>query len=427
MGESLNVQSLLRSQARLEALRQTGLMDSPAEEAFDRLTRLACHGLHTPMGMVNFLDEGRLFCKSCHGLPESWLRQREMPVSHSVCLHTMAAGAPLLVEDIRKHPLLRECLAMETLGAIAYAGVPLVNSGGHALGTLCVLDTVSRRWTDREANILKEFAACVMTEVELREVRECERLLQKEREAVNSRDEFLSIAAHELRTPLTPLKLQLETLRRSVVAAGVDDPRVLRHLERSTAQVQRLTQLVDRLLDVSRIATGRLGLLLEDMDLSELATEVTDRFQEEAEAAGCPLEAHTPDRVRGVWDRLRLEQVLSSLISNAIKYGAGHPIDVSVEGQEGVARLCVQDQGIGLVPEDASRIFERFERAVSPKHYGGMGLGLYVARQIIEAHGGTIVVRSQPGKGSLFIVVLPMDSQPRRPSSREESHVASRG
>ncbi|ADO74802.1 GAF domain-containing sensor histidine kinase [Stigmatella aurantiaca] len=401
------MQSLLRSQERLDALRLTRLMDSPAEEAFDRLSRLACHCLLTPMGMVNFLDEERLFCKSCHGFPEPWLRQRAMPLSHSVCQHTVAAGAPLFVEDTRKHPLLRKCLDMETLGAVAYAGVPLINPGGQALGTLCVLDTVPRRWTDREAKILKDLAACVMTEVEFRATREFEQLLQKEREGVKSRDEFLSIAAHELRTPLTPLKLQLETLRRSVVAAGIDDPWVMRHLERSSVQVQRLLQLVDRLLDVSRIATGRLGLLLEDMDLSALTIEVTDRFQEEAEGAGCPLEVHTPGRVRGVWDQLRLEQVLSSLISNAIKYGAGHPIDVSVEGKEEVVRLCVQDQGIGLAPEDASRIFERFERAVSPKHYGGMGLGLYVARQIIEAHGGTIAVRSQPGRGATFIVVLP--------------------
>ncbi|WP_225412423.1 GAF domain-containing sensor histidine kinase [Stigmatella hybrida] len=427
MGESANEQNLFRSQERLEDPRQTGLMDSPTEEAFDRLTRLACHCLHAPMGMVNFLAEERLFCKSCLGLPEPWLRQRAMPLSHTVCQHTMAGGAPLLVEDTRQHPLLRECLALGTLGAIAYAGAPLIGSGGHAVGTLCVLDTVPRRWTDREASILKDLAACVMAQVELRATRELEPLLQKEREGVKSRDEFLSIAAHELRTPLTPLKLQLETLRRSVVAAGFDDPRVMRHLERSTAQVQRLIQLVDRLLDVSRIATGRLGLLLEDMDLSALATEVTDRFQEEAEGAGCQLEAHTPGQVRGVWDRLRLEQVLSSLISNAIKYGAGHPIDVSVEEKQGVARLFVQDQGIGLVPADTSRIFERFERAVSPKRYGGMGLGLYVARQIVEAHGGTIVVRSQPGKGSTFIVVLPMDSQPQRPSLGEASHLPSGG
>ncbi|WP_246357097.1 GAF domain-containing sensor histidine kinase [Pyxidicoccus fallax] len=400
----------MRSPERLDALRLTALMDTEAEEGFDRLTRLACRILRTPMGLVSLIDERRHFCKSCIGLPEPWKSRREIPLSHSFCKYTLTAGRPLAVPDTRGDPLLRDCLNVEALGAVAYLGIPLTRLG-QSLGAFCVLDTVPRRWTATEVDILQELATCVMTEVELRVVRALERAAQAEllkvREGVRARDEFISIAAHELRTPLTPLKLQLETLRRGVRAAGIEDPKLLHHLERSGAQVQRLTQLVERLLDVSRVATGRLGLLLEDVDLSRLAADVTDRFREEAEAAGCRLETHIQDTVRGVWDQLRIEQVLSSLLSNAIKYGAGRPIAVSVEGDGELARLCVRDQGIGLASEDASRIFERFERAVSARRYGGMGLGLYVAKQIVEAHGGTIVVRSQPGKGSTFTVVLP--------------------
>ncbi|WP_223757522.1 GAF domain-containing sensor histidine kinase [Myxococcus sp. RHSTA-1-4] len=385
-------------------------MDTEVEEEFDRLTRLACRFLHTPMCLVGLLDERRHFCKSCIGLPEPWLSRREIPLTHSICKYVMRGNGPLVVPDTRQAPLLRDCLGVTELGAVAYMGIPLV-SDGQVLGALCVVDTVPRQWTSEEVGILQDLAASVMTEVALRTSRALERAAQAEllnvREGVRARDEFISIAAHELRTPLTPLKLQLETLRRSVVAACLGDARVMRHLERAGAQVERLSQLVERLLDVSRVATGRLGLVLEDVDLSRLAAEVTDRFREEAEEAGCPLVVHTPGPVRGAWDQLRIEQVLSSLLSNAIKYGAGHPIDVSVEGHGELARLCVRDEGIGLAREDASRIFERFERAVSPTHYRGMGLGLYVAKQIVEAHGGTIVVRSQPGKGSTFTVVLP--------------------
>lgn len=410
MAVSGDVQSLLRSPERLAVLRRTSLMDSEAEEGFDRLTRLACRILHAPIGLVSLLDDERHFCKSCIGLPEPWLKRRELPLTHSLCKYTLAVGGPLVVQDAREDPQLSQCLGVKELGAVAYAGIPLV-SAGHVLGAFCVLDTVPHAWTGDEVAILQDLAAAVMTEVELRVSRALEQTAQAELrkvgDDVRARDEFISIAAHELRTPLTPLKLQLDTLRRTVQAVGIQDPRVMRHLERSGAQVQRLFQLVERLLDVSRVATGRLGLLMEELDLSRLATEVADRFREEAEVAGCQLETHIPGPVRGLWDQLRIEQVLSSLLSNAIKYGAGHPIDVSVEGHGELARLSVRDQGIGLAREDAGRIFERFERAVSPGSYGGMGLGLYVAKQIVEAHGGNIVVRSQPGKGSTFTVVLP--------------------
>jgi len=408
-----DVQSILRSPERLAAVRRTALMDSQAEEGFDRLTRLACRFLHTPMGLVSVLSENRHFCKSCIGLPEPWLSQREIPLTHSFCKYSLATGGPLVIDDARKDARFHDCLGVKELGAVAYVGIPLVSSG-QPLGAFCVVDTIPRHWTDADVHILEDLAASVMTEVELRATHQLELAA---REDLQSRDEFISIAAHELRTPLTPLKLQLDTLRRSVMASGIKDPRLLRQLERSDAQVQRLVQLVERLLDVSRVATGRLGLLLENMDLSRLAADVTDRFREEAEGAGCPLEVHTPGPVTGVWDQLRLEQVLSSLLSNAIKYGAGHPIDVCVEGHGELARLSVQDRGIGLAREDTGRIFNRFERAVSPKLYGGMGLGLYVAKQIIEAHGGTIVVRSQLGKGSTFTVVLPTHASPPRLTS----------
>jgi signal transduction histidine kinase len=174
-------------------------------------------------------------------------------------------------------------------------------------------------------------------------------------------------------------------------------------------QIVRLTNLVNNLLDVSRISTHKLQLDYEPVDLAELAREVCGRLTPEAVRAGCMLAVHTDGEVPGTWDRVRLDQVVTNLVTNAVKYGAGKPIEVSVRRQGASARLLVCDHGIGIDPEDQARIFDRFERAVSEHHYGGLGLGLWIVRQILDALGGTIRVESQRGKGATFIVVLPRD------------------
>jgi PAS domain S-box-containing protein len=153
---------------RLEALRRTGLLDSPAEEAFDRLTRLAARFLNTPVALVSLVDQDRQFFKSCVGLPEPWASERETPLSHSFCQHVVAREEPLIVEDAREHPLVRENLAIPDLGVVAYAGIPLVTSGGEVLGSFCAIDTRPRKWTEEEIRILSDLAGAVSAEIELR-------------------------------------------------------------------------------------------------------------------------------------------------------------------------------------------------------------------------------------------------------------------
>jgi hypothetical protein len=238
---------------------------------------------------------------------------------------------------------------------------------------------------------------------------ERERLLKQLGEAVRLRDEFLSIASHELNTPLTSLSLKLQTLTRAADAnpqAG-STPLLRRDIELMRRQVHRLAALVNDLLDVSRISTGRMRLTLEPVDLSELLHEVVSRFEPEAARAGCRLEVRVAPSVVGHWDRGRLEQVISNLLSNALKYGAGQPVRISMEPVGERVRLVVQDQGIGISPEAIHRIFEKFERDVSDRHYGGLGLGLYVTRQIVEAFRGEIRVESAPARGATFTVELP--------------------
>jgi signal transduction histidine kinase len=224
-------------------------------------------------------------------------------------------------------------------------------------------------------------------------------------EAVRLRDEFLSIASHELKTPLTALQLQLLNVQNQPPA---DEERRARNIDRARRLADRLGQLVETLLDVSRIATGKFKLTLESFDMGEAALEIVERLRDSASAAGCDLSVEVAAPIQGRWDRLRIEEVLTNLISNAIKYAAGQPIRVSVARGPDMAIIEVLDRGPGIFEAELTRIFERFERAASARHYGGMGLGLYVARQIAEAHGGTVVASNRPGGGASFVVRLPL-------------------
>ncbi|MCI0672752.1 MAG: ATP-binding protein, partial [Myxococcaceae bacterium] len=232
-------------------------------------------------------------------------------------------------------------------------------------------------------------------------------LVDEARAAVRLRDDFLVVAAHELKTPLTALDLQLAHMGRLLGKKDLSPALFNEKLDKVRRHLGRLASLVEELLDVSRIASGRLVLHLERVDLGKLGKEVAGRFSEQASARGSELALTAEGNLEGNWDAFRLDQVLTNLVSNAIKYGLGRPISVLLEGTDGTVRVLVRDQGIGIAPEDVGRIFSRFERAVPSKHYGGLGLGLFITQQIVEVLGGSIAVESEVGNGSTFIVTLP--------------------
>lgn len=231
--------------------------------------------------------------------------------------------------------------------------------------------------------------------------------------AVALREEFLSVASHELKTPVAALRLQLQSLVRSIALHGTPSrEELLDKLGRTDRLIQRQVDFVEQLLDVTRIGQGRLELNLEPTDLAAIVRDVATRLEEDARRAATPLLVDAPGPVIGAWDPLRVEQVAENLLSNALKYGRGHPIQVRVEdrGGDGTARLVITDHGIGIDAADQRRIFERFERAVPASSYGGLGLGLWIAREIVEAHRGAIEVESAPGDGATFVVELPKAS-----------------
>ncbi|WP_163995643.1 PAS domain S-box protein [Pyxidicoccus caerfyrddinensis] len=297
----------------------------------------------------------------------------------------MASGVPVMAEAV--HVIRGD----GSWGIIEYSATPVRDAQGHIThGVVVGVDVTARKEAERER----------------------ERLLEELKLAVSARDEFLGIASHELKTPLTPLALKLEALAR---AAGAEPEsslarRLAPHVEVMRRQVKRLACLVNDLLDVSNIGAGRLALTLDPQqcDLAALVRDVAGRFDTEVKRAGCEVRLHAPAPVEGTWDSSRLEQVVTNLLANAVKYGPGHPVMLSVETVDGRARLTVSDRGIGIAPENLQRIWGKFERAVSERHYGGLGLGLYISRQIVEALGGTVKVESTLGQGATFIVELPL-------------------
>ena len=218
-------------------------------------------------------------------------------------------------------------------------------------------------------------------------------------DALKARDEFLSVASHELRTPMTALLLRVQLLRKTMPDED---------MEVFERQVQRLEALTSTLLDVTRARSGQLQLEREAVDLGEAAREAASRLRDEAARAGVRIDIDAAAGVVGRWDRLRVAQVATNLLSNAIKYGGGKPVRLRVAREGGLAVLEVRDDGVGIPPSDQERIFERFERAVSPRNYGGLGLGLWISREIATALGGSIRVRSEAGKGSAFRLELPL-------------------
>jgi PAS domain S-box-containing protein len=234
------------------------------------------------------------------------------------------------------------------------------------------------------------------------------RFVQELQQGIRARDDFISVAAHELRTPLTPLRLQAEQIVHDLeTGASVDRTVLLPKLVRLDHGTQRLSSLVDELLEISAMSVGTLKLELADVDLVDVVGDVLHRVEDAAARASCPIVVRGDPSAVGRWDRLRLEQAIGNVVDNAIKYGVGHPIEVTVTATPDQARCSVRDHGPGIAEAEQARVFERFERVSPLRHYGGFGVGLWVARRVVEAQGGTVSVWSRPGEGAEFTIELP--------------------
>jgi NO-binding membrane sensor protein with MHYT domain/nitrogen-specific signal transduction histidine kinase len=228
-------------------------------------------------------------------------------------------------------------------------------------------------------------------------------------QGIKTRDEFLSKASHEIRTPLTSIKLQTQLALRQIQTTGIaDQEKIVRMLQNTDRNLDRLTRLVDDMLDITRLSNGKLILRKETFDLDELLSDVIDRFRPLLQDARCEIHFNSNSKILGNWDRFRTEQVIVNLLNNAAKYAPGKPIKVSLSLKKNEAIISVRDEGKGIPIEDQKRVFLRFERANEMEAQSGLGLGLYIVKEIISLHGGDIKLYSKVNEGAEFVVSLPV-------------------
>jgi PAS domain S-box-containing protein len=341
------------------------------------------------------------------GALEALARLVVRDIGDSCAIDLFGGGAPRRVAAVSRDPgqpiageVHPAVLAGHTTAyrdrSILRLGVPLTRKG-RVLGALTLAAPLRRRYEQADREVAEELGHRAALAIENAH------LYDEAREAVRSRDEFLAVASHEIRGPVTSLHLAVQMLRRGSVPPDAQ-PTTLALIERED---RRLNRFVDELLELSRIRSGIFQFDLEDVDLAEVVTEVTNRLQPEFARAGSLLTVEIEQAVRGEWDRSRLDQLVTNLLSNAAKFGLGKPIRVGVSSDDGNARLTVRDEGIGIPQEARERIFRPFERGVPARHYGGLGLGLYIVKNIVEGLGGSVRVDSTPGAGSTFTVELP--------------------
>ena len=231
-------------------------------------------------------------------------------------------------------------------------------------------------------------------------------------QAVRMRDDFMSIVAHEVRTPLNGLILEtqlrkMHLARDNASAFTLDKMHAM--VDRDERQIKSLIRLIEDMLDISRIRTGKLSIRPSSFDLAQLVRGLLENFAPQVAAAESSVTLCAEQPVHGQWDEFRIEQVISNLLTNALRYGAKSPIEVRVYSQDGQARVEVRDHGIGISQDNQKRIFQQFERVSGSPVAAGLGLGLFISEQIVAAHGGSITVQSEIGEGALFRVCLPLE------------------
>jgi signal transduction histidine kinase len=283
--------------------------------------------------------------------------------------------------------------------------IPL-RSRGHVLGSMkLVLDAKKENFSSQERVLAEELARRVGSAVD-------NALLYKEaQKAIEIREEFLSIASHELKTPITSLSLQLEMTRKGINLEENVIPapeKMAKMLDNSRLQVTRLIHLVEDLLDATRIQTGKFSFNFEEINFSDLVTEMNSRFTEQFSRLESTVKMDIEPNVIGFFDHARLEQVIDNLLSNALKYAPASLVRISLKKTEEQVQLVIADHGPGIPLENQARVFERFERATSHRNVSGLGLGLFIVKEIIEGHGGTIRLESEPNQGTRFLIDLPL-------------------
>jgi signal transduction histidine kinase len=325
----------------------------------------------------------------------------EIKTPSTDCIRNLKPNILLSREEIlNKYPHLEK--EVNATGIYSMGSIPLI-IGDSSIGSLSFNFCSEKTFSEQELKFMEALGGLCAQALYR------SKLYDEARVAIQVRDEFLSIASHELKTPLTPLKLQLQLMARKIKnePEKLKEGQLEKMINNADRQMNRLAKLIDDLLDVSRISAGKLKLHLEVVNLQDIIRDVLVQYSHELEANLGHVELEAPEPVYCNVDSLRIEQVLVNLLTNAVKYAPTKNIVVNLKKEENWARIRVKDQGPGIAQEDLERIFGRFERVRTTDNIGGLGLGLYISKQIIEAHMGKIYAESDDS-GSTFIVELPL-------------------
>lgn len=381
--------SRLTERQRLAVLRQLQLLDTLPEEAFDKLTRLVLRVIQAPVALISLVDRDRQFFKSATGLPEPWASRRETPLSHSFCQHVVASGDPLIVSDARAHPLVCDNLAIRELNVAAYLGVPLRTTCGAVLGSLCVIDQVPRQWVEAEIDTLKDVAAAVMTEIELRA-------------AAQAQKQLFAMINHDMRSPVQTLLTGLELLNHHA------RPNQAEALDLMRRSVRGLARLVDDLVDVSAMDSGAFHVRPREVALRPLLEAFCQTHAPQVLERGLDFRrSDFPEATLRV-DAERLVQVLGNLMQNALKFTPEDGfIELGARLHADEVVIALTNSGSEIAQRDLERIFDRYWTARSDGHAAhSLGLGLFICREIIEHHDGRVWAESGPD-WTRFLLALP--------------------
>jgi signal transduction histidine kinase len=399
--------------SHIDALKSLDLLDTPPESIFDRLTAVVQKALKVPVSTLTLIDEHRQFFKSACGLPDHLAEARETPLTHSFCKHVVYENQPLVVEDSRSHPVVKDNAAIETLGVMAYAGMPVYDGDGTPIGSLCAISDRPRAWAPDELETLRLLADQASAEIAVRTT--ALRLgldLAKMQAAEERRHQMVRLDRHDLRTPLNAMLMSIGamTMLGPVNEAQSDC------VAAAKRNCDAVLSILDRMLDIGNIDHQGTGALsLTDCHAAALLSAAFEQVA--ALASGRHLSVGVDEEtvfpVLKV-DREKIVRVLVNLLGNAIKFsGEGARISASAKlrNNDGhpVIVFSVTDDGIGLSPENLERIFDEGVHLFNDTALRrSSGLGLTFCKRVIEVHGGSIWVESLLGKGSTFSFSLPV-------------------
>ena len=427
--------------ARLAALRAMALLDTPTEEAFDRLSSLAARFVNAPISLVSLIDADRQFFKSCIGLPEPWASQQETPLSHSFCQYNRIAKKPLLVEDARTHPLFKDNLAIRDLNVIAYLGIPLVTSDGYVLGSFCVIDSQPRHWTEEDVSVVERLAAAVMTEIQLRtetaarqqteekliaqnvELRKAYRDLEKEtaehlrvsnelrqkdqmliqQSRLAAMGEMINSIAHQWRQPLNVVGMQLQQLLMFYDMGRFDRDFLQDSTDAAMKQIMHMSKTIDDFGDFFKSKGDKAPFSVNEA-IETTVSLIRDGFR----SSGIEIIIDLDDggEVSGYLNEFR--QALLSIVQNAREALLERDVKtariaIASAVEDGRLVVTVTDNAGGLPEEILPHIFEPY---FSTKGVQGTGIGLYMAKSIIETRMGGNITAFNAGEGAAFRIEL---------------------